>query len=81
MSPMLVGQFVVFRNRLRGTHMTVYSIMSGTDVLRRLVSMPCLADCEAASSRRDIKLQVDGAIAKAKKPKSKALRVRVKERA
>lgn len=50
-TPLLVGKYVVHRKPLARTPLTNYMIMFGGVIVGTQVSMPSLADCDAASNR------------------------------
>lgn len=55
-SPLLIGKYVVHRKPLARSPMTVYMIMLGNEVVGTQVSMPSVADCDAASKRERARL-------------------------
>jgi hypothetical protein len=78
-TPMLVGKHVVARRPLHGSVHTLYMILDGSDVVGTSISVPNESDCETAinkSRRKSAASMAETAIAKAKKRKPRALRIR-----
>ncbi|VVD76679.1 hypothetical protein PEP31012_00879 [Pandoraea eparura] len=55
-SPLLIGKYVVHRKPLARTPMMVYMIMLGNVVVGTQISIPSIADCDAASKRERARL-------------------------
>lgn len=78
-TPMLVGKHVVARRPLHGSIHTLYMILDGSDVVSTSISVPNEHDCETAinrSRRKSAASMTQTLIAKAKKRKPRALRIR-----
>lgn len=78
-TPMLVGKHVVARRPLHGSVHTLYMILDGAEVVSTSISVPNEYDCETAINRNRRKSAASlaqTAIAKARKRKPRAFRVR-----
>lgn len=78
-TPVMVGKYVVARRPLAGSVHTLYMILDGTEVVGTAISHPTEDDC-AAAVKRDRRKQAESlaelTIAKAKKRKPRAMRVK-----
>ncbi|MFM0736791.1 beta-hexosaminidase [Paraburkholderia xenovorans] len=78
-TPVMVGKYVVARRPLAGSVHTLYVILDGTDVVGTSISYPNQDDCAAAIGKHRSKTAESLAaktIAKAKKRKPRAIRVK-----
>lgn len=78
-TPVIVGKYVVARRPLAGSVHTLYMILDGSDVVGTSISHPSEDDCASAikrNQRKKAESLAESAIAKAKKRKPRAIRVK-----
>jgi hypothetical protein len=78
-TPVMVGKYVISRRPLAGSVHTLYMILDGTAVVGTSISYPSEDDCASAikrNQRRKAESLTENTIAKAKKRKPRAIRVK-----